>query len=798
MARVLSTREKSARLAAAAVICGVSLSYIAGSILEEGVHSYFQASVRINFPVIEPVLALEDFSQRLRMDAAPPAAISTPAPLLALSGVGQSGSSLTLFRTKPKAGSDFAATATAGAPGPIASEQPVTGKVIQVNNHIAAQILAAEATQVVPKAVVVAQPTTVSTPRVEDKIISAAAAPATKNTSRNQSVREFIENDEPRDLSIPEEGLVHVVENSTPESQEELPELGNQDTKERIVTYLSTLPLNSLAEGGENKSGVLSEDRRPKQIIQDRTTQVAAAPNLHPGIKVRVAGERLVSGALSGGLPERGHFEVGIYERVDTSGRPVGYPILWQTLRPGERDFRIPHKTDIRNGYLFARHVGTTGAQETWYAYAQNPIQSTAYDNVVGAKIQITTTRAAVAAVAPEKTILRGTIRNVLAPEARIANATIRVRGTKWTGSADASGVFVLEIPLRQGGVLLEISAPGYMPAIEQVLIKNGQSQPVLVELASREAIERMAINMGSRQAADKAVMIGRVQSGVRGREGARVRLTLAATGPFYFRPTGFPASPQELSQTSEDGRFIYFNVAPGEGFLETTVAGETAAPFMISSVGGGQAISKRIELKEMRIGGRLYHAIPDSTGRMAPLGGARVRVEGGSTWATTDAFGAFELPDLHFVAGQEVSLEVTANGFYNHRYTYRIGDGALQRRDLFAFPTEYVNGLARMTETRLDEYAGVVIGSVGAGRKLRMDALADNASSNNAKDFYFDSSRAIQGSYSHTDESFGTFVIMNVPYGRGLLQGVSSAGVVEYSEVTHIAPSTVHVLTAD
>ena len=93
----------------------------------------------------------------------------------------------------------------------------------------------------------------------------------------------------------------------------------------------------------------------------------------------------------------------------------------------------------------------------------------------------------------------------------------------------------------------------------------------------------------------------------------------------------------------------------------------------------------------------------------------------------------------MKFFRGESVSLEMSADRFYNHRYIIKWD--AISRAEntsLFAFPASYLNKLANSIDLPLDPYSGLIIGKV-SGPSVRMYALADQSVVNTSKDFYFD-----------------------------------------------------------
>jgi hypothetical protein len=176
----------------------------------------------------------------------------------------------------------------------------------------------------------------------------------------------------------------------------------------------------------------------------------------------------------------------------------------------------------------------------------------------------------------------------------------------------------------------------------------------------------------------------------------------------------------------------------------------------------------------------------------MQPISSARVRVDGASDWVTSDAYGAFSIGPMKWIKGEKVALEMSAEKFNNHRYMVNAEPDS-SAISLYAFPASYIIHLARSMDVDVDPYAGLVIGKVN-GPSLRIDALADQATVNNAKDFYFDSKGRLRPSHEMTDPRFGTYIIFNVPKGRALLQGNDSSGTLRYSSAVFSSPNSINV----
>jgi hypothetical protein len=220
-------------------------------------------------------------------------------------------------------------------------------------------------------------------------------------------------------------------------------------------------------------------------------------------------------------------------------------------------------------------------------------------------------------------------------------------------------------------------------------------------------------------------------------------------------------------------------------------VNGETVAPVQISSVEGGELISKTLTPVSGTLKGRIFNPIAGG-GKLSPIAGAKVRFDGTGDWVNSDSYGAFSIGPTKWMRGEKISLELSAERFNNHRYLVNPDqpNGLL---NLFAFPAGYVQRLAHSMDVDIDPYAGLIIGKV-SGPSLRIDALADHSTVNNARDFYFDFRGRLRGSHEMTDPRFGNYIIFNVPKGRAILQGNDASGTLRYSDAVLVSPSSINV----
>ncbi|MFX7816743.1 hypothetical protein ABTK28_22580, partial [Acinetobacter baumannii] len=75
----------------------------------------------------------------------------------------------------------------------------------------------------------------------------------------------------------------------------------------------------------------------------------------------------------------------------------------------------------------------------------------------------------------------------------------------------------------------------------------------------------------------------------------------------------------------------------------------EAITPVQISNVDGGELIFKQLTPVSGSLRGRIFNPVAEG-GKMKPVVGARVRVDGASEWVTSDAFGAFSIGPMKWI----------------------------------------------------------------------------------------------------------------------------------------------------
>ncbi len=502
-----------------------------------------------------------------------------------------------------------------------------------------------------------------------------------------------------------------------------------------------------------------------------------------------------IRGKITSAKKEAGHFEVGLFSKIDQDGVPVGFPLVQQILPAGIMDFElnIPHK--IEKGFLYGVHVATKSGKRTWIAPPVNPRlkQDRQFAELVYQQQEDTISSTASASEKQAPTFsIRGSVSTFLFSKGAAipqGDVVVKVRGRKESVRTEKNGDFLLELPILGGTVYLEFLKAGYHPLLVPIATDGGPST-IKVELVSRDAVDQIARNLGLRQLSSKSVFLGKITN-PDGTPliGASFQFSLKADGPFYFGENGVPSA--QLKATTADGRFLFLNVEPGTGFVESSAGGEAIAPFLFSSVEGGEAVIKNLVPVSGNLKGRIFN--PVGSKNMTHVARARLRIEGTADWSTTDSYGAFYLGPLRWMRGERISIEFSAEKYQNHRYTL-VPDKKVSAINLFAFPASYIDMLTKSMDLDLDPYTGVVIGKV-SGKSVRIDALADHSVVNGSEDFYFDAQGKLRGSHAMTDPTYGTYMIFNVPKGRILLHGNDSNGVLRYSDSVVTSPTAISVI---
>lgn len=611
----------------------------------------------------------------------------------------------------------------------------------------------------------------------------------------------------------PEEKSVHQILTSIQDARSQLspPETDNN----KAVISSGNVLVKLVDEDAETKSQISDQDvviigggsteqvARAKPTFEEKieSTNTFATRKDETPLEDQ-SKDWMVRGKVIGkATAEKGHFEVGAFAKIDQDGMPVGYPAAQKILPSGITDFslRIPKKLD--RAYIFGEFVSNKTGKRSLLSSNQTVWNRNQNGNVEFRFGSTDTVSSIAAANMPNvsssnsfeagKMKISGTVSTLFVKSGSIPqeDVVVKVRGRKEATRTDSSGRFQLDVPAATGTIYLEFLKAGYHPSLYSIRSKEAATG-IQVQIASRDAVDQLARRLGHRQLTAKGVYFGKISKSGNSLKGSTVQLSLKAEGPYYFNEDG--VIDRQLKSTTSDGRFLFFNVEPGSGVVEVSDSGEAVAPFSLSVVEGGELSFRELSLVAGSIKGRVFNPV-DGTGKLLPISGARMKIEGSSEWTNSDSYGAFHLGPLRMVKGEPISLEFSSEKYNNHRYLVFPNEDPLGL-NLFAFPANYLGRLAQSMDIDLDSTAGIVMGKV-SNLSVRIDALADHSPVNSAKDFYFDSRGKLRGSHTATDSRYGTYVIFNVPKGRTLLQGIDSSGSLRYSETVVSSGATISVI---
>ena len=565
---------------------------------------------------------------------------------------------------------------------------------------------------------------------------------------------------------------------------------------------------------------------KTETVIEDGTVTVSSAPSLEsksvgtasyiyvngskiPTIQNPVSVPKASSWAIQGTVKvanaqkqSGGHIEISAFASIDPDGAPIGAPTRQNILPFGQRNYKLKLPPDLDKAYLFGEFVAAkTGKRTPLFLNRPNPITPSGKGVIVADMSAAYGDQTASLSAAPqissashEMIKIRGKIATMFAKQ-RIPQdeVVVKIRGRKEAARSNKAGAFELTIPKVKGSLFIEFLKSGYHPTIYRYEV--GDKEEIEINMAARSAVEQVANMVTVRQASNKGVFIGTVMgSDGLPLKGVSFQSSLRGEGPFYFSEEGIPTA--DRRQTSSDGRFIFFNLEPGIGFIEAQQADETIAPFSLSVVEGGEMLERKLVLDQGKIKGKLFNPI-ETRKKPVPIAGARVRIEGSTEWVNTDSQGSFSIGPLKLFKGETSVLEISAEKFHNHRYQLKNSQIISQAKDknFYAFPASYIRSLAQTVDVDIDSTAGIILGMI-VGPSLRIDALSDHSGMNSARDFYFDKKGSLRGgNHSMTDPNFGTFIIFNVPKGNTMLQGNDSTGSLTVSEGIGTGSSAISIL---
>jgi hypothetical protein len=292
----------------------------------------------------------------------------------------------------------------------------------------------------------------------------------------------------------------------TPESADETTELETA----QVETILASIHSAEVKLAGGTLQRVVTSAPAPS-VVQSSVTkgfrgitiaaldsapQFKPAPSLHPAqLPTKIASAEMVAahsqfrsftvphgaawnvqgkiwGANSRNL-EGGHFEVGLFTKIDPDGRPVGFQVSQQILPAGQTNFRLEVPARIERGYLFADFVTAKTGKHTLIAPSVNPWEKGSQrvaELYYKTDDTIATTSAAptLRDIARDTWKIQGTVTTMFSTQGTIpqGDVIVKVRGRKESARSDSRGNFSLELPRLKGTVYLEVLKGGYHPSI--------------------------------------------------------------------------------------------------------------------------------------------------------------------------------------------------------------------------------------------------------------------------------------------------------------------------------------------
>jgi hypothetical protein len=289
-----------------------------------------------------------------------------------------------------------------------------------------------------------------------------------------------------------------------------------------------------------------------------------------------------------------------------------------------------------------------------------------------------------------------------------IAEGRLRVVGfPEWgTFTSDKDGnVRIPRVPSRSE-LLVEVTANGYYPTYKTVpTFATNVYAPIY--LVSRDKVETITkFFTKSPQREQNGILMGRVfDPGTRTPKADETVHLAFRKKAIYFGLGGFPAP--ELSATSDNGLFAFFNVTPSFRSLL-----HNEQPALLAQVRPGTA-----DFVDLGRGGKrsLSGQIVDPfSGAMPP---ATVKIVGESrTRIDTDEKGEFKIPEVDLPPGV-LTLEVAAEGYPTTWHTLPWNTRERDRkRSLFMVEKDLVKeGAASVARLKLDRSRGSVIGGADA-----------------------------------------------------------------------------------
>ena len=150
-----------------------------------------------------------------------------------------------------------------------------------------------------------------------------------------------------------------------------------------------------------------------------------------------------------------------------------------------------------------------------------------------------------------------------------VAGVWVRVLGTEFMAKTDATGHLAIRDMPRQARFMLRIDDPGgqYRSAIAEMSTADAAAGVTRIRVMRGFAFDSITTIAGSVQQSNRSSYCANVsdkdaEDRLTVTGGVAVSVDATAEGPFYFNQFGF--LDRSLSSTGMNGRFCFFNVAPG------------------------------------------------------------------------------------------------------------------------------------------------------------------------------------------------------------------------------------------
>jgi len=500
-------------------------------------------------------------------------------------------------------------------------------------------------------------------------------------------------------------------------------------------------PPSSPPAGAETPNNERRRDRSRTQMMEQSFTACSPQPPAH---QLVISGPiELIDGmALSNALDR-----LVVFREVD--GEQVESGAVW--LQQGRYEIFVEENSGLIVGELRTPYGDVIGRGQIEANCAPAPQANSSKANGVALRI---------------KPVPQGMGGRVLAYEAdggsgrgktALAGAEVVFRDLPYVVKADREGRFEEQHLLEGSNAIVEVNRPGYWGTLTFAhagsenhieLFSNRDDQMIrhLMEIA------RSQPSYGAKSA---AIIWGRVTKGGKPIAGARVELltTAAVVRPVYFNSALLPDP--SLAQTSANGLYAFFPVAPGAHAVQAALEGDEltepaifpAEDKMISRMDIETAVVRQARVKVFDAFATDRPLAADLT---SPGSNQGLRVDGGGT------------ANLRYAENRSLLIIDSDAG-----NLYRPSRIAISRdRNKVYIPmiaVSWLDGMRGQLRVNLEPGTGTVVGFV-QGQSPYKIALEDRSLLPSSRVIYFNSRG--EPSNGGFGQPGGGFVIFNVPEG--------------------------------